>query len=57
MVFFSVLKYCVPNLLDSSDSLKTFLKNNKIVPDSLVDGSTMVEWMSDTKEVNKKKTP
>lgn len=53
-IFFSllsVLNYCVPTLSDT-DSLKTFMKNNKIVLSNVIDGTTMVEWLKDSKEVN-----
>lgn len=47
----SVLNYCVPTLSDT-DSLTTFIKNNHIILNNVVDGVGMVEWMKYSKEVN-----
>lgn len=46
----SVFNYCVPTLSDTED-LKNFMKDNKIVLNNVVDGSTMVEWLNDFKIV------
>uniref|UniRef100_A0A2S2Q1E7 Choline transporter-like protein n=1 Tax=Sipha flava TaxID=143950 RepID=A0A2S2Q1E7_9HEMI len=48
----SLLNYCVPTLSDT-ESLKAFMKTNNIVLSNVIDGTTMVEWLKDSKENSK----